>query len=111
VTEQVFKFTESELRAEIQKYVEPLERSAFEAGKRAERAEAIVRLREELMLKVALASGLIPSEKQTAAAGKTPQELASRAQTLQLEALAEGKELSNIEACRAAYLEAGITIP
>jgi hypothetical protein len=106
---QVFRLTKEELRAAIEAQVKPLEEAAFSAGKRAGIAEQNETLRESAMLKIAQIRGLIPSDGgATAAKGKSPEELAKRAQQLQLEALAEGKELSNIESVQRAYTEAGI---
>jgi hypothetical protein len=106
--DKVHEFTDAELREEVSRLIKPLEEAAFNAGKRAAIAEQHEALRESAMLKLAQLRGLIPSAGATAAKGKSPQELAKRANELQLQALAEGKELSNIQAVQAAYTEAGI---
>ncbi|HXJ05020.1 MAG TPA: hypothetical protein VNH65_07970 [Candidatus Acidoferrum sp.] len=103
----VHRYTDEQLRADVLRLAKPLEEAAFEAGKRAARAEAHEALRESAMLKLAQLRGLIPSGT-TATKGKSPQELAKRANQLQLRALAEGKKISNIESVQAAYTEAGI---
>jgi hypothetical protein len=103
------EFTDAELREEVSRLVEPLEQAAFAAGRRAAIAEQHEALRESFMLKLAQLRGLIPSDAgPTATKGKSPQELAKRANELQLQALAEGKEISNIEAVQASCTEAGI---
>jgi|HubBroStandDraft_4_1064222.scaffolds.fasta_scaffold07090_4 hypothetical protein len=109
---QVIKFTKAELHAAITEHVKPLEKAAFEAGKREGLAEANELVRLEAMTKIARQAGLISttSGAPAAAAQKTPEQLAKRAHELQVEALRNGRELSNIESVKAAYLEAGIPL-
>jgi len=104
----VHEFTDRELREEVFRLAKPLEEAAFAAGKRAAIAEQHEALRESAMLKIAQIRGLLPVEGATVVAGKSPADLAKRANQLQLQALAEGRELSNIESVRAAYDEAGL---
>jgi hypothetical protein len=106
--DKLHEFTDAELREEVSRLVKPLEEAAFAAGKRAAIAEQHEALRESAMLRLAQLRGLIPSPGATVAKGQSPQELAKRANELQLQALAEGKELSNVQAVQAAYSEAGI---
>src|ERR1700731_1546183 len=96
----VHEFTDRELREEVLRLAKPLEEAAFAAGKRAAIAEQHEALRESAMLKFAQIRGLLPTEGATVAAGKSPADLAKRANQLQLKALAEGRELSNIQAVR-----------
>jgi hypothetical protein len=103
------EFTDGELREEVFRLAKPLEEAAYAAGKRAAIAEQHEALRESAMLKVAQLRGLLPSDDSTAA-GKSPADMAKRANELQLQALAEGKELTNIESVLAAYAEAGIAV-
>jgi hypothetical protein len=104
----VHKFSDQELREEVFRLTKPLEEAAFLAGKRAAIAEQHEALRESAMLKLAKIRGLIPSDDVKAAKGKSPEELAKRANELQLHARKEGRQLGNIEAVQAAYTEAGI---
>jgi hypothetical protein len=104
----VHEFTDRELREEVLRLAKPLEEAAFAAGKRAAIAEQHEALRESAMLKIAQIRGLLPTEGSTVVTGKSPVDLAKRANQLQLQALAEGRELSNVEAVRAAYDEAGL---
>jgi hypothetical protein len=107
--DKVHEFTDAQLREEVFRLAKPLEEAAFAAGKRAAMAEQYEALRESAMLKLAQLRGLIPSDSSAAATkGKSPQELAKRANELQLHALAQGKQLSNIQAVQAAHNEAGI---
>jgi hypothetical protein len=111
-SDTVREFSDKELREEVFRLAKPLEEAAFAAGKRAAIAEQHEALRESAMLKVAKLRGLTPSDAgatgATAVKGKSPEDLAKRANELQLQALAEGRELTNIEAVTAAYTEAGI---
>ena len=104
----VHKFTDRELREEVFRLTKPIEDAAFAAGKRAAIAEEHEALRESAMLKIAKIRGLLPTAGTTIVAGKSPEDLAKRANQLQLEALKEGRELDNVEAVQAAYTEAGI---
>jgi hypothetical protein len=105
--DNLHEFTDAQLREEVLRLAKPLEEAAFAAGKRAAVAEQHEALRESAMLKLAQLRGLIPSAGATVR-GKSPQELAKRANELKLQARTEGKELSNIQAVQAAYDEAGI---
>jgi hypothetical protein len=109
--EQVFRLTKAELRAAIDEHVKPLEQAAFASGKRAGLAEANELVRLEAMTKIARQAGLISTAGTPVAADrKTPEQLAKRANELQVEALKNGRELSNIESVKAAYVEAGIPL-
>jgi MoxR-like ATPase len=103
-------FTDDELRDEVSRLVKPLEEAAFAAGKRAAIAEQLEALRESAMLEMAQIRGLLPAGGAIVAIGKSPEELAKRANALQLQALAEGRKLSNIDSVKAAYAEAGIAL-
>jgi hypothetical protein len=107
---QVFRFTKAELKAAIDEHVKPLEQAAFDAGKRAGLAEANELVRLEAMIKVARQARLISTAGVPAADRKTPEQLAKRAIELQVEALRDGRDLSNIESVKAAYVEAGIAL-
>jgi hypothetical protein len=109
--DNLHEFTDAQLREEVFRLAKPLEEAAFAAGKRAAIAEQHEALRESAMLKLAQLRGLIPSDGAASAngpKGRSPQELAKRANELQLQALAEGRELSNVQSVQAAYEEAGI---
>jgi hypothetical protein len=103
--ERLHEFTDAQLREEVFRQVKPLEEAAFAAGKRAAIAEQHEALRESAMLRIA---EILSGKGATAVTGKSPEELAKRAKALQLQALAEGKQLSNIESVQQAYTEAGI---
>ena len=106
----VFTVNKKQLKAEIDSMIVPLEQKAFEAGRRAGLEEAKAMPREEIILKAAQLSGRTSSDKSNSPAAKSPESLARRANALQLEAQAAGKELSNIEAVKAAYAEAGVPL-
>jgi hypothetical protein len=108
---QVFRFTRAELKATLEELVQPLEKKAFQAGKLAGLAEANELVRLEAMVKVARQAGLTSTANASVGTvGKTPEELAKRATELQVQALRNGRELSNIESVKAAYAEAGIAL-
>jgi len=104
--EQTFRFTKAELKATFEELAQPIERKAYAAGRLAGLAEANELVRLEAMLKTARQAGLVPAT--GVAVGRTPEELAKRAHQIQLEALRDGKELSNIESVQLAYREAGL---
>jgi len=110
MSDQVYKFTKEELREAIEAHVRPLEEKAFAAGVRAAEAAVKQQIGLELLVKNARASGVLTANSAAIVAGKSPEDLAKRANQLQREALAEGRELSNIEAVTAAYNEAGIPL-
>jgi len=110
LSETVHHFTDKELREAITAHVKPLEEKAFAAGVRAAELAVKEQIRLESLVKNARASGVLNSSGAAVAAGKSPEDLAKRANELQLQALAEGKELSNIEAVTAAYVEAGVPL-
>jgi hypothetical protein len=105
---QVLRFTTAELKATFEELVRPIEKRAYEAGKLAGLAEANELVRLEAMLKTAHQAGFVPPSSDVAV-GKTPEELAKRAHQIQVDALRDGKELSNIESVKLAYREAELT--
>jgi hypothetical protein len=115
MSETVHHFTDSELRAAIEAYVKPLEEKAFAAGVRAAQDAVLSQIKLEALVKTARDGGVLSTEERHAlafavgnAVGKSPVDLAKRANELQLQARAEGKELSNVQAVQAAYSEAGV---
>jgi hypothetical protein len=82
---------DEELRQEVLRQIKPLEEAAFNAGKKAGIAEKHEALRESKE--------------------KSPEALAARARELQSKARAQGRELSNVESVRQAYVEAGLIPP
>jgi hypothetical protein len=110
MSDEVYKFTHKELREAIEAHVRPLEEKAFAAGVRAAEGAVKEQIRLESLVKNARASGVLSANSAAIVAGKSPEDLAKRANALQLEALAGGKELSNIEAVTAAYAEAGVPL-
>jgi hypothetical protein len=108
---QVFRFTKAELKATFEELVQPIEKKAYEAGKLAGLAEANELVRLEAMLKTARQAGLVPAKNGSGVAvDRTPEELAKRAHQIQVDALRDGRELSNIEAVKSAYAEFGIAL-
>src|ERR1700730_3407672 len=100
--------SKNELRKAIEEQVKPLEEAAYAKGKRDGEAEGREKLREAAMIQIARVRGLLPAV--DSATGKpttapTPADLGRRANQLQVAALQEGRELSNIEAVQAAYTE------
>jgi hypothetical protein len=103
--DQKFELSHKELCAEAEKIVKPLEEKAFEAGRLAGLAEA----KEEV--KTDLTAKLIARRTSTVGAKDNgPVSLANRATELKEEARAKGKEISTVEATRAAYREAGVPL-
>jgi hypothetical protein len=92
----------SELRQLVAEQVEPLEKAAFESGRRKGIAEAIANPH--------LAAASIAAPGQKPAGSHDPVALAARARKLQAEAAGNGEELSNAAAVRMAYAEAGVPL-
>src|SRR5467141_4155200 len=110
MSETVHHFTDTELRDAIAAHVKPLEEKAFAAGVRAAEAAVKQQLGLESLVKNARAAGVLPANSAPIVGAKSPVDLAKRANELQLQALAEGRELTNIDAVTAAYTEAGVPL-
>jgi hypothetical protein len=93
--DEIFTFTHRELMEQIDSMVKPLEEKAYEAGRLAGRTQA-------QKLPSAL-PGNVNAE------GGNPH-LRRRANELQDAAKASGRKLSNIDAIREAYVEAGVPL-
>jgi hypothetical protein len=93
-----------ELRQLVAEQVEPLEKAAFESGRRKGIAECLANPHS------AAASIAAPQQKPAGGSSVDPIEMAKRARKLQAEALANGSELSNAAAVRQAYAEAGVPL-
>jgi|HubBroStandDraft_6_1064221.scaffolds.fasta_scaffold317822_2 hypothetical protein len=106
--ETVHHFTDKELRAAIEAHVRPLEEKAFAAGVRAAEDAVLKQVTLEALVKNARAGGVLSPNGAAVAVGKSPEDLAKRANEIQRDALRDGREVSNIDAVRAAYAEAGI---
>jgi hypothetical protein len=106
--DQKFELSHRELCDEADKIVKPLEEKAFEAGRTAGLAEA----REESRTKLAekIVATRTSKKPGTKVGGVEISSLIARSRELQTEARAKGMHLSNIDAIRAAYVEAGIPL-
>jgi hypothetical protein len=111
MSQTVHHFTNSELRAAIEAHVKPLEEKAFAAGVRAAEKAVLNQITLESLVKQARNSGVLSPSNAAGAAvavGKSALDLANRANEIQRDAFRDGREVSNIDAVRAAYAEAGI---
>jgi hypothetical protein len=105
--EKTIEILTEEMRADLEPEIQALESAAFDAG-----VEEGLKLAKNPGYKPQIknATKARPDANANRPAAPSPTEIAKRAHALQAEASLRGEKLTNEQACRLAYEEAGIAV-